>query len=322
MDDPKRIYECLLDYCSTSEVIEKMGIGLVWTVCQTSSSDQIYSGLAMSPFAPVRTLKWPGTLAGKPLSDIGHWLMEWEPYQATVGMAAINCSINKPWSLPQGKTLQVNVEGANLTVFDYFLPQLINKKVVVIGHYPGIERFTEKYAWQVIERVPMQGDYPDTASEFLLPNADWVFLSATTIVNKTFPRLVELCSNAVKVLMGPTVPWLAELFDFGIDYLAGVEVLNNEKLYQTAMEGGGVRIFDESVRYRIVELNDSHRLSWLKEDIAQNFIKKDRLTMEMEQWYGQNNNNRFPKYQELDDINRRLSRLDSVYKSLWDRQQA
>jgi hypothetical protein len=88
----------------------------------------------------------------------------------------------------------------------------------------------------------------------LLPNADWVFLTATSLINKTFPRLAELAQHATTVLMGPTTPWLPQLAEFGIDYLAGVEVIDAEKLQQTIAEGGGVRIFETGVRYRVVEL--------------------------------------------------------------------
>jgi hypothetical protein len=81
-----------------------------------------------------------------------------------------------------------------------------------------------------------------------------VFLTATSLINKTFPRLAELAQHATTVLMGPTTPWLPQLAEFGIDYLAGVEVIDAEKLQQTIAEGGGVRIFETGVRYRVVEL--------------------------------------------------------------------
>ena len=107
----------------------------------------------------------------------------------------------------------------------------------------------------IIERQPNSQDLPDPASEYVLPEADWVFLTATSIPNKTFPRLVELAQNAKLVLMGPTVPWLPDLADMGIDYLAGVAVTNLEALRQTVAEGGGVRIFETGIQYRVLELS-------------------------------------------------------------------
>ena len=321
MDDPRRLYECLLDYCSSAQKIERITIGQVWTVCETQSQNRISSGLAMTPPVATRTLRWPGTLVGKSLKDIGKWVLEWEPYQASLGMAVINSSINHNITRPQGHVLEVQAGAANLTVFEHFLPLTHNQKVVVIGHYPGIEHYVDNYGWQVLERNPQAGDYPDPACEFLLPEADWVFLSASTIPNKTFPRLAELSRSAKTVLMGPTTPWLPELHDFGIDYLAGVETVDSKALYQTAAEGGGVRIFETGVRYNILELSDELSLQWLKQSISDSYSLKQRLSIAMEQWYEVGQTKRYPQFVELNDVNLALSRMDSAYKKLWDKQQ-
>ncbi len=220
MDNPARIYELLLDYAGSDAQVTEINIGLVWTVCKAQRL-----GLAMSPGIPTRTLSWPGTLAGKTLSELAGWVTDWEPYKATVGMAAINCSLNR-YELPSGITLLPASDGANLAVFDHFLPRLQGQKVVVIGRYPGIERYAGQFDLSIIERQPVSSDFPDPACEFLLPGADWVFLTASSITNKTFPRLAELALDATTVLMGPTVPWLPELHEFGIDYLAGIDVID------------------------------------------------------------------------------------------------
>jgi uncharacterized protein (DUF4213/DUF364 family) len=244
MNDPRRVYELLLDVAISDSFIESVNIGLVWTVCKAQCC-----GLAMSPQVPTRVLPWSGSLVGKSLRELCGWINEWEAYQATVGMAAINAAINSQ-VLPAG----IPLTAGNLAVFEHFLPQLMGKKVVVIGRYPHIERYADKIDLQIIERQPSANDYPDAACEYLLPNADWVFLTATSLINKTFPRLAELSQHATTVLMGPTTPWLPQLADFGIDYLAGVEVIDTEKLQQTIAEGGGVRIFETGVRYRVLDL--------------------------------------------------------------------
>ncbi|MFI3220437.1 MAG: DUF364 domain-containing protein [Methylococcales bacterium] len=244
MNNPQHVYELLLDHATSDNLVESVNIGLVWTLCKAQNC-----GLAMSPQLPTRTLPWSGTLVGKPLSELCVWINEWDAYQATIGMAAINAAINAQ-PLPSG----ISLPAGNLAVFEHFLPQLIGKKVVVIGRYPHIERYAEQIDLQIIERQPTDGDYPDSACEFLLPKADWVFLTATSLINKTFPRLAELSQHATTVLMGPTTPWLPQLADFCIDYLAGVEITDAEKLQQTIAEGGGVRIFEIGVRYRVVDL--------------------------------------------------------------------
>jgi len=315
MSEPKRIYELLLDACSSAALVDELMIGLVWTLCRNSANG---TGLAMSPGIPTRTLPWPGTLQGKPIVDLASWILHWDPYQATVGMAAINsCLNNRP--LPDSVLVAHEGEQANLAVFDYFLPQLLGKNVAIIGHYPGIERYRHLMQLCVLELQPSGDDLPAAAAEFMLPNADWVFLTASSIPNKTFPRLAELAANATTVLMGPTVPWLPQLHEFGIDYLAGIEVIDADALYHTSAQGGGVRLFEHGLRYRIAELTPAANMQWLKRQIADCAEEKRQLSQEMEAWYAGGSGKRFPNYAQLERVNTRLSRLDSSYKPLWDR---
>ncbi|PAX45697.1 DUF364 domain-containing protein [Brunnivagina elsteri] len=245
----QEIYNLLLKSSQTNVLIQEIIVGLTWTYCQAEGI-----GLCMSPGQANRTLPWSGTLVNTAIANIAPWLKSWDSYEATVAMAAINAVIN-PSSPLLASAQPIYPKGsANLAVFEHFLPLIRGKKVVTIGRYPGLSEYEQEVDMTVLERQPSNQDLPDTACEYLLPEADWVFLTATSIVNKTFPRLVELSQNAQLVLMGPTVPWLSDLADMGIDYLAGVAVANPEALRQTIAEGGGTRIFDRGVRYHILKL--------------------------------------------------------------------
>ena len=310
--NPKHVYELLLDHCDTDAVVDNVMIGLVWTLCQTKHG----TGLAMSPHFATRTLPWSGDLQGKPLKDLAAWILQWQPHQAIVAMAAINsCLNNRP--LPDSVALDNTSQHPNLAVFDYFLPQLKGKKIVVIGHYPNIEQYQDLMHLSVLEKQPTGDDLPSSACEFLLPDADWVFLTASSLPNKTFPRLAELSTNAKTVLMGATTPWLPQFHEFGIDYLAGVEVIDAQALYHTAAQGGGVRIFNQGLRYRVAELTPQNSMTWLKQQITECAAQRVQLNAEMEHWYA-NNHGRFPNYALLEQVSNRLSRLDSSYKPLWD----
>jgi len=312
MSHPSQLYELLIDHADSDATVTEFTLGLVWSVCKTQQL-----GLAMSPGVPTRTLSWPGTLVGKPLRELVGWIKEWEPYAATVGMAAINCSLNN-YELPSGITLLSATDKGNLAVFEHFLPRLKDKKVVVIGRYPGIEIYSDGLDLTILERQSQANDLPDPAAEFLIPGADWVFITASSITNKTLPRLAELAKNATTVLMGPTLPWMPHWHEFGINYLAGIEVVDPVKLYQTAAEGGGVRLFENGARYRIVELSPSNCMTWLKNRIAQDYTEKAQLTSAMDYWYGSGKRSRFPEFNQLQDVTTRLSRMDSSYKQLWD----
>ncbi len=250
MINPREIYDLLLDSSQTETEVREVIIGLTWTLCRAEGI-----GLCMSPGIPTRTLPWSGTLVHRPIEELSAWIRSWDSYQATVAMAAINAAINSTSPLP-AKGQPISLQGSsNLAVFEYFLPLIRGQKVAVIGRYPGLSRYEQEVSMTVIERQPNAQDLPDPASEYILPEADWVFLTATSIPNKTFPRLVELARNAKLVLMGPTVPWLPDLAAMGIDYLAGVAVTNPEALKQTVAEGGGVRIFETGIQYRVVQLS-------------------------------------------------------------------
>lgn len=249
MTNPQHFYDLLIDHAHSNTKVSGVCLGQVWTFCKTEQDDGSHFGLAMSPPQTSRTLSFPGTLVGKTLSELASWINDWEPCKATIGMAAINCSLN---AKPLANAMLLGA--GNLAVFEHFLPQLHDKKVVVIGSYPGIDAYQKQFDLTILERLPQGKDYPDPACEFLLPEADWVFISGSTIVNKTFPRLAQLSKYATTVLMGPTVPWLPELAEFDIDYLAGVNIEDSVALEQTVAEGGGIRIFSQAVRYHLAKL--------------------------------------------------------------------
>lgn len=93
-----------------------------------------------------------------------------------------------------------------------------------------------------------------TVGMYELPEAQWVFLTATSIPTKAFPRLAELATQARWVLMGPTVPWLPALAEHGVDILAGGRVEDPAALRRAVAEGGGTRIVETGVGYVVQSL--------------------------------------------------------------------
>lgn len=252
MHNPGRVYDLLIDSVPAEAHAAEVLIGLTWTLCRSESASGI--GLAMSPQVQTRTLPWPGTLAGRRLADLAPWVRSWSPHEATVGMAAINAALNPSSTLAASASPIAPGASANLAVFDHFANQLAGRRVAVIGRYPGLDRLDLAWELTVLERNPGHGDLPDPAAEFCLAEADWVFLTATSLVNKTFPRLAEISRDATLVVMGPTLPWIGALRDWGVDYLAGVRVTDPAALRQTVAEGGGTRIFETGVEYAVADL--------------------------------------------------------------------
>lgn len=312
---PSEVYDLLRDHAAAcDELAQEIMLGLTWTQCRGEGG----MGLAMSPAVETglqtRMLPWSGTLAGRPLRELATWLESWQPFEASIGMAAVNAAINPASTLAQGA---VPLAAGNLAVFEYFQPYLAGKRVAVIGRYPGMERYRQALDLTVIERRPGDGDLPDTAAESLLPDMDWVFLTASSLTNKTFPRLAELARDANLVLMGPTTPWLADLAQFGVDFLAGVVVEDVAAARATVAEGGGTRLFECGVHYAVADLGAGD-MERLKAEIAELARQRQYLKEEMEAWYGGTRQGSFPRRAELEQLDARLSALDARYKRLWD----
>jgi uncharacterized protein (DUF4213/DUF364 family) len=310
---PWSIYQQLLDLLPDKGKVEEVQIGLTWTLVRGQSS----TGLAMSPGVMTRVLPWSGTLVGRNLKQLASWIKSWNQHEAAIGMAAINTEINRNNPLAESATPLFPQGSANLAVFEHFKSQLIGKRVAVIGRYPGMEQLLkEGIELTILERNPTADDLPDPAAEFVLREADWVFLSATTLINKTFPRLAELSCDAKVVLMGPTTPWLETFKDYGIDYLAGVQIHDSNRLWQTVREGGGTRIFETGVRYAIADLQ-CDEMARLKGAIGSIYNRREGLKKEMEDWYQQQTGS-YPGKPLLLQLDQQLSALDSRYKQGWD----
>jgi uncharacterized protein (DUF4213/DUF364 family) len=220
------------------------------------------TGLCFSPPAPSRTFPLAGMLSDGSLTETLAALGGWDACKSAVALALANALINGnteggPTCLTEALSLANFVDKdcpPHLRVFHYFAPQLRTKKVAIIGHYPGLDEIQGLKCQLCLERNPQAGDLPDSAAEYVLPDMDWVFITASSIANKTLPRLLQLSADAKVVLMGPSLPWLAEWRNFGVDYLAGISIEDADKLWTVAAEAGGTRIFTQAVDYRLLAL--------------------------------------------------------------------
>ena len=250
----EKLTSLLIERAQSDLITQQVLLGINWTIFQAQSASATSSvGLCFSPINIPRNLPWSGTLAGQPVNELSRWFASDNPCEAAIGLAAVNAVINQSDNSLIQKSLPLMVnDNFHLSVFDYFSEQLTDARVIIIGRYPGLDRYKKQFNFQCIERRPGPDDLPESAAKTELPKADWVFITASSIANKTLPSLLSYCQNAKVVLMGPTMPWLAEWEEFGVDYLAGVEVMDVQRLYQIVAEAGGTRIFEDAVRYRVL----------------------------------------------------------------------
>lgn len=237
MRDLWRVYDGLIDALPEDLPVARCLCGLHWFAVESAGI-----GLSMSPGEGRAVLPQAGEYAGRPVRALAALSKAWDVHEAALGMAAINSVLNTPdaVSAAVGRSYKT-LSDAN--IFDLLFDHIRGKKVTVIGHFPNLDPWRAVCDLTILERNPQAGDTPDPACEWVLPEQDVVVITATTLINKTLPRLLELCGQARVVLAGPTTPLTPRLFDFGIDMLAGTVVEDRSRVWTAIQEGGQHHLF-------------------------------------------------------------------------------
>lgn len=187
---------------------------------------------------------------GLSLRELASLSKSWCYEEATLGIAAMNAWYGQPALLDEmGAIYDESVElpdGSThkTDAFELMRPEIEAKgdaSVVVVGHFPHVDRIEEYAQLTVLERncrTPL--DTPDPACEFILPDADYAFITGVTLENKTAPRLLELAKDAFVTMVGPSVVMSQTLLEAGVDMAAGSVVLDQERVVHSVKSGGGM----------------------------------------------------------------------------------
>lgn len=236
------IYDTLIEAVPPESTVKACLAGVHWFAVRSEGT-----GLAMTPREGTAYLPRAGEIAGMRTRDLAASSKSWNFHEAALGLAAINSALNAGTSIERGPEL-CSGQQPDEDVFTYLLDEFRGKKVAVVGHFRNLERVKAVCDLSILERLPQPGDFPDPACEWILPEQDFVVITATTLINKTLPRLLELSRNARVVLAGPSTPLTPKLFDFGIDMLGGVVVEDEGRVWTVIQEGGQHQIFGNGSR--------------------------------------------------------------------------
>ncbi|MFV0425792.1 MAG: Rossmann-like domain-containing protein [Beutenbergiaceae bacterium] len=217
-----------------SATVRAAAIAPIWTTVLTTEG----AGMAMTPTEPYQRMELRGQLAGMRLPDLARRVTSWNVHESAAAMAAINAFRNQSRHLADDARVISYAHGGKQGVFGGFDPLLAGKKVAIVGHGPHVERLQHHCDLTVLERRPRPGDLPDPASEYVLPEQDFVFITASSFANKTLPRLLELSAHATTVVWGPSTPLCPALFELGVDALLGCVIDDADAVVQIAGEGG------------------------------------------------------------------------------------
>jgi uncharacterized protein (DUF4213/DUF364 family) len=177
-------------------------------------------------------VKEPGFLLDKTPRQLAQMVYSESILEAAIGMATVN------------SLLEVDLDSCTeLNAADLILQKGEGKKVAIVGHFPFLPRVREKAkALWVIEKNPREGDFNETEADHLIPQADVVAITGTSLTNHTLPHLLELCDpKAYIVMLGDTVPLSPVLFEYGVDALSGTRVMDADLALRCVSQGANFR---------------------------------------------------------------------------------
>ena len=233
------VLDNLIPSLSGDSVVREVHTCVFWTAVLSK-----HCGLASTfhePHPSHRPVRNAGSLIGLSALELAQYTRSDNVLEASIGMAAINSLVD----IDEARCVRENA-------LDALARKGRGKNIAIVGRFPWIPklRAVARRLW-VIEQSPQEEELPAEAAEEVLPQADVVGLTGTSFINHTVDRLLALSKNSFVVMVGPTTPLLPVLFDYGVDILAGVKVVEPDKTIRSISQGA---IFSQVEGVRLVTM--------------------------------------------------------------------
>lgn len=252
MSNPWNLYDLLIAGIEPTIMVKGNKSEGQWTRVATDDNG-LGVAYAMSSYPGRTPDQHNATMKGRPLAEVAQLAKSWDFSLASVGMAAINAYYCHPDRATYNGFQPVTSHESFPDLFRSYSDRVSGKKVVVIGHFPfAPEALNQAGELIMLERNVQPGDLPDSACEYELFDADYVFISGSSFVNKTAPRLMELSRNAYSIMLGPSTPLYPALFEFGVNEITGLVTFNPEAMCSTLSTPGFPEMLVHGKRYSAV----------------------------------------------------------------------
>jgi hypothetical protein len=152
--------------------------------------------------------------------------------EASIGVAAINSMLD----VDESTAREINAS-------EVLASRGRGKNVALVGHFPFIQQLRPvvRNLW-VFEQHPTEDEYPPEAAPDLIPKADIVAITSSTLINHTLDGLLSLCpSQAAVMLLGPSTPLSPIIFKYGATIISGTRVVDESAVLRTVGQGASFR---------------------------------------------------------------------------------
>jgi uncharacterized protein (DUF4213/DUF364 family) len=202
-------------------------VGAHWTVVCSRRCGMASTILGNKPHGHEKVRR-VGHLQERSALELAEFARSDNLLEASIGVAAIN------------SLLEVNEAGAVEVNAEHVLVERgKGKNVALVGHFPFIPdlRRAARQLW-VLEQHPAEGEYPAESAAELIPQADVIALTGSSMINHTLDVLLELCrDDAMVMVLGPSTPLSPVLFQHGATYISGTQVLDEAAVLRTVAQG-------------------------------------------------------------------------------------
>lgn len=226
------ILEELLATIRTSAKASQVAVGPFLTAVAAKTC----GGLATTQLPPRHQGREPqasdsGGYAGSKLRDLARLVLSPRPLEASLGLAALNAALPRETERLREQHgldfLKARVKGRNLTL---------------VGHFPFARELEPlaRHCW-ILEQEPQAGDLPDTAAAQVIPDSQVVVITGSAFANRTIEPLLALARGKEVVVLGPSSPLSAVLFDYGVTAIGGTVVEDPGLVVRQVREGAVYR---------------------------------------------------------------------------------
>jgi uncharacterized protein (DUF4213/DUF364 family) len=205
-----------------------------WTAV-TSLRCGLASTMAATLFSPEGPqVENAGNLLPTGAKELARLSLSSRTLERAIGVATINSL------LPIDKSLCIDLNAeAELRTLGK------GKRVAIIGHFPFVKRLESEAEELWTFELPgrgQPGDYSSNEAETLLPHAEVVAITSTTLINHTLGGLLDLIApGAYRMMLGPSTPLSPVLFDYGFNALSGSIVIDRDQVLDCIGQGANFR---------------------------------------------------------------------------------
>ena len=234
MKKTKAILQDILSSLEVDYKVSDIRTCVYWTAV-TSLRCGLSSTMAASIFpSQEHQVEHAGHLLPAGAKELAKLCLSSHILEASIGIATINSML----PIDESLYIDLNAEAEIRT-------QGKGKRIAIIGHFPFVKRLASEAKELWTFELPGRGrpgDITGNEIENLLPRAEVVAITSTTLINHTLGALLDLIApGAYTMMLGPSTPLSLVLFDYGFDAISGSIVVDRDQMLNCISQGANFR---------------------------------------------------------------------------------